>query len=201
MKKITLQDDQKVYFTSDLHFFHKAILDFCPNRIKKYGSTVPEMNENIIADWNETVNPTDIVFVLGDVSFGSITDTAEVLSRLNGELHLVSGNHDQKYLDKKLFTVWFKSTQPYLTVNIQQQKIAMCHFPFAEWDSCHWGSWSLFGHLHGNESDLVKQLKKYKCMDVGVDATGQTLVDFEYIKKYMETKVNLKHGDGAQQGI
>ena len=198
MKKINLQDDQKVYFTSDLHFFHKGILDFCPNRIKKYGGTVPEMNENIIADWNETVNPTDIVFILGDVSFGSITDTADVLSRLNGELHLISGNHCEKYLDKKLFTVWFKSIQPYLEVQIDRQKICMFHFPILEWSSCHWGSWMLHGHLHGKPTELQKQ---YKTIDVGVDATDQTLVDFEYIKKYMESKVNLKHGDGAQQGI
>lgn len=199
--KIKPQDGQKIFFTSDLHFSHSNILEFCPNRIKKYGRTVPEMNENIIQDWNEIVSENDIAFILGDVSFGSINDTANYLSQLNGELHLISGNHDKRYLDKKLFTVWFKSIQTYLEIQIGQQHLVLCHFPFLEWSRCHWGSWHLFGHLHGNEPDLIKQLKKYKCMDVGLDATGQTLVDFEYIEKYMQSKINLKHGDGAQQGI
>ena len=199
--KIQLKENQKVFFTSDLHFSHNAILEFCPNRINKYGCTVYEMNKNIIEDWNETVSEDDIVFILGDVSFGSINDTTIYLSQLKGELHLVSGNHDKRYLDKKLFTVWFKSIQPYLEIQIDQQHLVLCHFPFLEWNRCHWGSWHLHGHLHGNRSGFVETLGRYKIMDVGLDATGQTLVDFEYIEKYMQSKINLKHGDDTQQGI
>lgn len=187
--------DKKIWFTSDLHFGHKAILDFCPNRIKRYGATVPEMNENIIADWNETVQPDDIVFILGDVSFASVTDTADYLSRLNGGLHLIYGNHCAKYLDKRLFTVWFKSIQPYLEIQVGQQKICMFHYPQLEWNSCHWGAWMLHGHLHGKPTELQE---KYKTMDVGLDATGKTLISFEEVQEIMKTKINLRHGDGSQ---
>lgn len=192
---VKVSTDRKVWFTSDIHFGHKAILSFCPERINKYGETVSEMNENIITDWNKIVQPDDLVFILGDVSFASITDTAEILSRLNGELHLISGNHDQKYLDKKLFTVWFKSIQPYLEIQVAQQKICMFHYPQLEWNSCHWGTWMLHGHLHGKPTELQK---KYKTIDVGIDATGKTLISFEEVQKIMETKINLKHGDGSQ---
>jgi calcineurin-like phosphoesterase family protein len=153
---LKITDFEKIWFTSDIHFGHKAILDFCPNRIKKYGVTVNEMNKNIIADWNESVSQNDIVFVLGDVSFASVNQTAEYLSQLNGNIHLVYGNHCRKFLDKKLFTVWFKSIQPYLDLQIGQQKIVLCHYPIYEWDSCHWGAWHLHGHPTKQKAEEIR---------------------------------------------
>lgn len=191
-----ISSDKKIWFTSDIHFGHKTILSFCEKTRLKYGTTVDEMNKNIISDWNESVSKEDVVFILGDVSFASQTETAEYLSQLNGELHLIYGNHCAKFLDKKLFTVWFKTIQPYLDLQIDQQRVVLCHYPIYEWNSCHWGAWHLHGHTHGNPLPM----HNYKCMDVGLDSTNKTVIDFETIKEYMKTKPNLSHGSG-QQGL
>lgn len=201
MKKLDLKENQKAWVTSDIHLYHKAVMSFCPDTRKRWSVTdVNEMTENIILDWNDEIDDDDLVFILGDVSFGSTTATAEALSRMNGKKILIIGNHDAKYLDKKLFTVWFDEMHHYLEVEYNKKKIVMCHFPIAEWNACHWGSIHLHGHLHGNENGVVPQLHKFKCFDVGIDATGRIAVPLDEVLQWAESRPNMKHGDG-QQGI
>ena len=82
-----------IYFTSDLHFSHQNIAKFCPQfRIQ---ATVDEMDEALIAYWNATVQPEDIVYNLGDISFArDVPAIAKIMRRLNGQHHLIFGNHD-----------------------------------------------------------------------------------------------------------
>ncbi|HIX70025.1 metallophosphoesterase [Enterococcus diestrammenae] len=94
------------FFTSDTHFFHEDLLgshDFAPRPFK----TVMEMNETIVTHWNQVVKVTDIVYHLGDIAmhpdyeqgFPAILD---LLTRLNGEIHFVKGNHDNRAFLKYL---------------------------------------------------------------------------------------------------
>ena len=53
---------QKIFFTSDLHFGHENVLKM-DNRPFK---TVDEMDAELIKRWNKKVNKGDIVYVLGD---------------------------------------------------------------------------------------------------------------------------------------
>lgn len=83
----------KTYFTSDLHFSHKNIAKFCP-QFRPFDN-VEQMDEFLIRTWNETVTPEDTVYNLGDFSFAHDHKQIErVLSRLNGQHHLIYGNHD-----------------------------------------------------------------------------------------------------------
>lgn len=199
--KMEVKEDQKVWVTSDIHLHHKAILSFCENTRKKWSvMDVNEMTDNLILDWNETIAENDLVFILGDVSFGSLTNTAESLSKMNGEKILIIGNHDEKYVDKKLFNVWFKQMHRYLEIKYKGKGFVLCHFPIAEWNACHWGAIHLHGHLHGNENFVVKHLHKFKCFDVGIDATGRIAVELDEIIDWADQRPVMKHGDG-QQGI
>ena len=85
-------DGNKVYFTSDTHFGHENIIKWC----RRPYSSVEEMNEKLIENWNSVVGPDDIVFHLGDFAFGGSGLWKEVLSRLNGKKYLIIGNHDEK---------------------------------------------------------------------------------------------------------
>jgi calcineurin-like phosphoesterase family protein len=80
----------ETYFTSDTHFGHRNILEY--EKEARPFETVEEMNEQLITNWNETVNPKDIVFHLGDFAFGA--SNVAIANRLHGHKRLIMGNHD-----------------------------------------------------------------------------------------------------------
>jgi len=69
------------FFTADLHLDHAKILrpDFCA---RPY-SCVEEMNEALIANWNDRVTKHDQIYILGDVSWEK--RAIEHVQRLNGQ--------------------------------------------------------------------------------------------------------------------
>jgi calcineurin-like phosphoesterase family protein len=116
------------------------------------------MNETLIANWNSVVKPEDTVYHLGDFIMGLADNTASILHRLNGHIHLVRGNHDtlrklaiyEQYPEK--ITVHDVAYLPYKGLYF-----VMCHFPLeneafydmvvrdnSEVVLCH-------GHVHNHE--------------------------------------------------
>lgn len=155
---------EKIWFTSDNHFFHKSILKFCPDT-RGGARDIEEMNELMIAKWNSQVAKKDIVYTLGDFSFGNSEDTVKILRRLNGIKHLIKGNHD--YWINGDSKTYFESISEYKEIKIDGKPIVMFHYPIFEWNKMHYGSYHLFGHVHGNCT------VPGRAMDVGVDARAQ----------------------------
>lgn len=79
-------DGGRVWFTSDTHFYHTNIIDFC----RRPFESIEEMNETLIANWNKVVGTNDIVFHLGDFCLGDSTKWNGILDRLNGKFTLYS---------------------------------------------------------------------------------------------------------------
>lgn len=164
----------KTYITSDLHFEHRNIQKFCPKTRSRF-SDVDDMRETMIKEWNEIVEPTDTVYILGDVAFCGAEFATQIMRRLNGRKILIEGNHDRKILKHKPFRDCFAEIHKYLDFNYNGTKVVMFHFPIAEWDQMHRGSVHFHGHLHGSTSGL----EKYRCRDMGFDATGKIVTLFE----------------------
>lgn len=80
---------EKVFFTSDTHFYHTKIIEFC----KRPFGNIEDMNETLTANWNSAVGPTDIVFHLGDFCLGDSEKWNRLLDRLNGKIHLDAFPH------------------------------------------------------------------------------------------------------------
>ena len=78
-----------IYLSSDTHFGHAKDFLWRPRGF----SSVEEMNEGIIERWNLIVEPDDDVYLLGDIIMGDISNLNYV-RRLNGNLHIIYGNHD-----------------------------------------------------------------------------------------------------------
>ena len=79
---IQLEEGQKIFVTSDLHFGHRNILTFCNRPF----SDTKEMTEKLVSNWNEVVGKNDIVLDLGDVMwFDGRHEAKRVLERLNGK--------------------------------------------------------------------------------------------------------------------
>jgi calcineurin-like phosphoesterase family protein len=159
----------KTFITSDLHFFHQGILKFCP-KTRPY-KDIEEMHWKMVLEWNSSVGPEDLVYLLGDVSFGDTNQTNQILQQLQGRIRLVRGNHDNKTLRCPVVQSRFETIDNYLEIDYKKTKVVMFHFPILEWNNCHHGSVHLHGHTHGDPTGL----EKWRARDVGFDATGKVV--------------------------
>lgn len=185
----------KTYFTSDTHFHHNNIIEFCNRPFKD----VQEMNDKMVDNWNSIVKPDDLVYHLGDYCFGNEDKIREINNRLNGNIVLISGNHDEKilrdtshkntrYVDPDI-SRRFQKIVPYLETKVGGTTITMCHFALQVWNRSHHGRISLFGHSHGTLPENSQQL------DVGVDCWDYKPITLEQIKERLKTLPKFKSGD------
>ena len=151
-----------------LHFGHTNIMKFCPQSRARYKNDVDYMNETMVHEWNATIAPDDTVYILGDVAFLPADKAVKIMRRLNGTKILVEGNHDRKLLNDSVFRSCFAEVHPYLCITYDKTRVVMFHYPIAEWDQMHRGAVHFHGHLHGG----VSGMEKYRCRDMGMDATG-----------------------------
>jgi len=165
----------KTWITSDLHFGHKNIMSFCPQTRARFNNDVAYMNNAMAEEWNNKVEPNDLVYILGDVAFMSGSDAGRMMTRLNGKKILIEGNHDKKTLKDATFYNAFDEVHKYLDINYDGHKIVMFHYPISEWDQMHRGALHFHGHLHGGPSGL----EKYRALDVGMDSTGEIVISME----------------------
>lgn len=154
------------WVTSDLHLHHKKILDFCSST-RPYAD-LAAMHDSFRKAWQERVEPEDVVYILGDVSFGSKKQTAKVFEDLAGKIVIIKGNHD----NSKMLSA-FDVVLPYHEVIIEMTRVCMFHFPIASWHKKEHGSVHVHGHMHGTGQDDCRR------KDVGVDATRLWLTDLD----------------------
>jgi calcineurin-like phosphoesterase family protein len=158
-----------VFFTADTHFGHGGAL----GRFRRPFASVADMDEALIARWNETVGAGDEVWHLGDFAYRVKPQRmAELLARLHGAKHLVPGNNDGG--DTLAFPGW-ASVQPYVELVLDGVPLVLCHYPFRTWNGMYKGAWNLHGHSHGALAGLTRQV------DVGVDVWDYRPVTLETI--------------------
>lgn len=127
------------------------------------------MNETIIENHNSLVKPDDIVYNLGDVIMGNnpLSHLPKIMSRLNGKIHLIYGNHDRVIRKNVELKRLFESTGSDFIGNIGGHQFHLYHFPCGSWDSIGRGCINLFGHCHGTYTRVLGRQ-----MDVGIDTNN-----------------------------
>ncbi|MDA3069514.1 metallophosphoesterase [Campylobacter sp. VBCF_08 NA3] len=171
----------KIYFISDLHFGHENIMKYSP-KYRNFNS-VAEMDEYLIALWNDTVSDDDIVYNLGDLSFHKdSTKTARILERLNGSHRLILGNHDKQIIANTDLQGYFDEICDYKYFKAPGVKkgFVLFHYPILEWNGAHYGSVHLYGHVHDKTPPL-----KGRAINVCYDYNGRFL-EFKEILKMAE---------------
>lgn len=185
----------KTFITSDLHFGHKRIVEYCP-ATRGHFTSMDQMHESMIAEWNKQVTIDDTVYILGDVSFLPVHQTADILHRLNGTKILIEGNHDKRLMDEYKFRECFSAIHKYLEVTYKSIKLVMFHFPIYDHNGASRGSIMLHGHRHGEPTNLPG-----KIMDVGFDSTGQIVIDMDTVLDRMKDVPVLVHHAREQTQI
>jgi calcineurin-like phosphoesterase family protein len=168
----------KIFFTSDTHFSHRNIIQYC----SRPWSTVDEMDLALVERWNEKVGEQDTIYVLGDVFFCDTERALAILDALNGVKFLILGNHDRRIRNNGAVLGRFSAVLPDLyATEIEGTHVVMCHFPLLSWDREHYGSVMLHGHSHGN----VKFDATRRRLDVGVDANNYSPVEWAEIQQQL----------------
>ena len=149
----------RYWFTSDQHFGHKNIIEYCERPFK----TLEEMDSTITKKHNQRVKEGDIVFCLGDFCFkggkqGSQFKAQDYLKNLNGQTIFIKGNHDSTNKTKSII----KSAH----IQFGGLDINLVHNPQDFNPSF---KLNLCGHVHNAWKS--KAIKKHKTVliNVGVD--------------------------------
>jgi calcineurin-like phosphoesterase family protein len=175
------------FFVSDTHFGHANIIKTCQRPF----ATVEEMDEALVSRWNERVGAGDAVYHLGDFCFRNSRGADTYLRQLNGQIHLVAGNHDDETLAHHASL--FASVSHIREISERGHRIVMCHYPMREWRGSWERAWHLFGHVHGRLDHEPHGLS----LDVGVDAHDFRPWSLEEIEAEFEGRHD-PFGDGSR---
>jgi calcineurin-like phosphoesterase family protein len=189
-----------IWFTSDTHLSHRNIIQYC----NRPDQTVLDMDKRIINNWNKVVRKDDIIYHLGDFSFcNKKNEVEELLRQLNGQKHLIVGNHDRDETQK---AKGWGTVSPLKMIKIKYkdkkgidryQDITLCHYAMKVWKNSGRGSWQLYGHSHGTLPDDPNSFQ----MDVGVDSNNFTPISFQQVKYFMEKKYYLPKDYHGHAGV
>jgi calcineurin-like phosphoesterase family protein len=173
------------WFSADWHLHHANVIKYDGRPF----TSVEQMNEAILSNWEKVVHKGDEFFYLGDFCLGSTHKAEELLYRMSlhgADMFFIRGNHD-----KKDMVALYKKYGTYLgeqmKVKIYDQEIVLNHYQMVVWDKSHHGSW----HLHGHSHHSLPIRKEARCIDVGINGESYDYkpLDFEQIQKIMATKV------------
>lgn len=157
-----------IYYTSDLHLGSNNIIKYeyrpFPNR--------DVMDEALIANWNQTVQPDDHIYILGDFCFRGATKAIAYLERLVGHKHLLAGNHDaflqqDSWGDYLISVTHVETHGAYCTIKDGEHQVVLCHYPILHWEGREQGSLHLYGHVHSYRDTSMMYANSYH---VGTDA-------------------------------
>lgn len=158
------------WFTSDEHYGHKKIIEYCNRPF----SSIEEMNTVIINNFNSVVDKNDITLHAGDFCWSN-KEPVDLIRQLNGNHIFLKGSHDHWLSDSSKY-MWRKMFGETLVV--------VCHYCMRTWERSHYNSWQLFGHSHGRLQGIGKQY------DIGVDNNKFYPVSFDQIVDIMSGKEN-----------
>ena len=165
-----------IWVISDTHWQHY-------NMIHKFNtrpfSTVEEMDEALMDNWNSVVKPGDKVYHLGDVTFGNKENYIKnIHKKLNGKKRLIVGNHDDvKFLaphfEKVMLWRMFPDWGLLMThVPVHPSTLGENRFTGKQMINVH-------GHIHQNPSPPGP----YKCVCVEQPHMNYTPINIEELKQ------------------
>ena len=195
--KLNLNKGQRLWFTSDTHYNHANICSATtkwtdPVTCREFKS-LEHMNAHLVGNINEMVGQDDILFHLGDWSFGGFEQIElfrnQIVCR---NVHIITGNHDH-HIENNRDGVQslFSSVNKYLNLVVKynvgtplmgEARFALMHFPIASWDNMARGAIHLHGHVH---FDPNKRMGLGKMMDVGCDGNGLYPIDMSEVLSIM----------------
>ena len=111
--KFTLEESKKIWFTSDIHYWHKnitygdSVWDDKDINCRVFHTT-REMSLHMVEQINKYVKEDDILIDCGDWSFSGIENIYNLRKQLNVKtIHHINGNHDHHIIKNKIIKGYF----------------------------------------------------------------------------------------------
>lgn len=163
-----------IYLSSDLHFNHNKEFVW-----KERGfSSVEEMNEIIVDNFNSILTDDDHLYLLGDCCMGLNDISMPYLKHIKGHKHLIIGNHDTvaritEYQNRNIF----ESIEFGDRIKYHKTYFILSHYPMLVGNASNEKVWNLHGHTHQKHKfGSVPQ-----CYHVGVDSHNCYPISLEQI--------------------
>lgn len=200
-----------IWFTSDLHFGHRRVIEYC----NRPYADIDAMTKGLIEIWNNTVKDGDTIYVLGDFSLNPKW-SGTILPLLKGDKILIPGNHDAcfkfppkedttsaiegskrrhlKMRERYLSDGWKAIYQTHTFTLKNGRNVLLSHLPYAPKDGENFdqrylnlrpenkGMFLLHGHLH------CKYRKHFNMIDVGIDGDLKLWSEDEIISMIDDTR-------------
>jgi calcineurin-like phosphoesterase family protein len=146
-----------IYYISDLHLGHRNVIEMDHRPFE----TIEEMDEAIIARWNERVTEEDDVYIVGDFAYRNGYTADWYLRRLRGRKHLVCGNHDYLTQQNEKAMDLLASVEKMHYIQDAGRGVLLCHYPVAEWYGKRYGGYHVHGHIHNRRDDVYEFMSRY----------------------------------------
>jgi calcineurin-like phosphoesterase family protein/2'-5' RNA ligase len=173
--------NDKIHFFSDTHFDHKNIIKYC-NR--PFNST-QDMNQTLVENWCDVVSNNDIVFFLGDMSYGC--DRRQIdywLGKLDGKISYIRGNHDTDIINRA------NVINSHYGIKYNDYQFLLMHDPRRPTG---YDGWIIHGDKHNNslkDHPFINQ--KNKTVNVCAELVEYTPLDIDRLITLIETGRSYK---------
>lgn len=158
-----------IYYISDLHLGHRRVIEMDSRPFE----TIEQMDETIVARWNERVTEEDDVYIVGDFAYHNAYTASWYLRRLRGRKHLITGNHDYNTLQDEKTLECFVSVEKMLRITDGDRTVLLCHYPVAEWNGKRCGGYHVYGHLHVRRDEVFEFMSRFdRALNAGCMLNG-----------------------------
>lgn len=193
-----------IYLISDTHLNHEKIIDYCDRPFEN----LSDMESTIITNWNSVVDYGDTVLFGGDLAMADSSEAIRYSEKLNGNLVLLSGNHDEISKDEATFPVL---ESEYFTYEFDNKTY---EFFYSHWPAGYssktdrndsreqpkyseppdwFDGWNLHGHTHNNDlSNFPLINPENKTINVGSELLDYTPISIENIIKIIKLDQEYK---------
>lgn len=184
---------RQTWFIGDLHLGHPNILTYMqkerpfasqalvaklderngvgPEFQEELWSTLELHNQHIVNTINEYVNPTDTIWILGDVAFRN-KDALQYVTKINcRNKNLVLGNHDNYSMDEYMAVGFNK-----IRGMARHKEFVLTHAPIHTCQLEKRYQANIHGHLHTHDVD------DHRYYNVNIDRTGGIPVSMQQIR-------------------
>lgn len=200
-----MASNSRVFVWSDQHFFHKNIIKYTNRPFEFSDEGVNAQSRQLLKNYQELVQPHDLVVFFGDVAFCTKSkkpELAAIFAQMTGHKILLKGNHDS-LTDSFYFGLGFEQIYPYLICG----KYFLCHYPLQDPPSCKHEAAALeafrnsdcsmiiHGHVHDQDAQVTDQVPRWNvCVDYGTNNYRPLLVEDPVLSQHL---LGLVGEDGA----